>query len=335
MASTLEAAALMPDISMPQEEVYDIASLGEGLKMKHRGAFELNSKNAADFLDYPEFIIDDVKVDRNRSDNHVIYLARQMLAGTFLWEQVNLVLCNLPGQKPVRLNGQHTAWARLVAEDEGLDPKTRCQVQLLKYEAATIEDMRRLYASIDRGRPRSQGVVINSYIAGSEDFRDVPKDIIRRMAQGIAIWQWESVFSRNQHTGDDRAYLLLKDHHKVSLAVAHFLMGCSAKEMRHLKRAPVIGAMFATFSKAPHIAAEFWRDVRDGLQLNGKDDPRYVLRNWLMLASLSKSKYDGNVKTVLSEEMYRACIYKWNDFRADKPSRGVRIDLAVERPEPK
>ncbi len=330
MSATAEMIRL-PD--MPAEESYDVASMGEGLVLKNRKTVELDSKFAARFLDYPEFIVDDVKVDRNRSDSHVIYLARAMQAGTFLWEQVNLVLCTVAGtSNPTRLNGQHTCWARLVAEDEGLDPKTRCPVQLLSYEAETIEDMRRLYASIDSGRPRSQGVKVNAYLAGTDEFPNATKSSLRMIAQGIGIWLWESPEVRTLHGAEDRAYLLLKDHHKVAVFVSSFLDAAKPKDQKHFKRAPVVGAMFATFDKAPQIAYDFWRDVRDGLGITDKQDPKRVLRDWLMQASLAKSQYNGDLKTVTQEAMYRACIYCWNNHRANQKSKGLRIDLSLARP---
>ncbi len=332
MSATAEIR--LPD--MPTEEVMDVASMGEGLVLKNRKTVELDSKFSAQFLDYPEFIINDEKVDRNRSDSHVIYLARAMQAGTFLWEQVNLVLCSLEGSSnPIRLNGQHTCWARLVAEDEGLDPKTRCPVQLLRYEAKTTEDIRRLYASIDSGRPRSQGVKVNAYLAGTEEFQDVSKGTLRLMAQGIGVWLWPEYDIRALHGAEDRSYLLLKDHYKVASAVAAFLESAQPSEQKHFKRAPVAAAMFATFNKAPQIALEFWKNVRDGLGIQDKADPQRILRDWLMQASLAKSLYNGDLKTVSQEDMYRACIYRWNDHRAGRKSKGMRIDPSLPRPEPK
>lgn len=326
-----ESTIRLPD--MPTEEVMDLASMGEGLVLKNRKTVELDTKFAANFLDYPEFVVNDEKVDRNRSDDHVIYLARAMQSGGFLWEQVNLVLCHLEGNsKPTRLNGQHTAWARLVAEEQGLDPKTRCPVQLLQYQAETVEDMRRLYASLDRGRPRSTNVVINSYLAGTEDFPDTAKPILRLLSQGLGSWLWPEAHIRKLHGGDDRAYLLLKDHHKVALAVAGFLKGAAPRDQMHLTRAPVVAAMFETFNKAPQIAYEFWRDVRDGLGINDKEDPRRTLRDWLMTNNLSKSRSNGDIKVVISEAMYRACIYRWNDYRSNKKSKNVKIDLTLQRP---
>ncbi len=93
--------------------------------------------------------------------------------------------------------------------------------------------------------------------------------------------------------------------------------------------------MFATFHKAPQIAEEFWLAVRDGEKLD-KDDPRHVLRTWLLQSNLAKAVYlDSSQKTVTSEEMYRACIYHWNNFRAGRKAKTTRVAMDQDRPEAK
>jgi len=44
-----------PKIEMPDEEVYDISSLGGGIVLKHRETIELKVEKAADFLNHSEF----------------------------------------------------------------------------------------------------------------------------------------------------------------------------------------------------------------------------------------------------------------------------------------
>lgn len=320
-------------ITMPESEVYDIASMGEGLVLKKRETIELTVDRAAEFLDYPEFMVNDQKVDRERSDRHIITLTRAQLGGTFLWEHVNLVLCKVEGQsKPIRMNGNHTSWARLQADEEGLPKNTSCPVQLLMYHAKTMEDARRLYASLDRGRARSSGVVINSYLAGTEAFAGFKKATIRYLAQGVGVWLWESGTERTLHGSDDRAMLMLEKYHKQAIQVGTILKECQTKDSMHLRRAPVIAAMFATSQKAPQIAYDFWRDVRDGLGITDKDDPRYVLRNFLLTATLAKGVSNQDMKAVGQEYMYRSCVYKWNDHRAGKKARAIKVDLEANRP---
>lgn len=318
-------------IEMPEDDVLDIASLGEEIVLRNRRTLEFTPEYAASFLEYAEFWVNDQKVDRALKEPHVIHLAREMLAGNFRWEQVNLVLAELDGNV-YRLNGQHTAWARLYADEQGLNKKTRCPVQLLKYDVATIQDARRLYASLDRGLGRGHGVVVTSHLLGAEEFPGYKAQHLKMLAAGLGTWLWESEKQRELHGGDDRAYLLLKDHHKTALRVGQLIKESKAAEFRHMKRAPVIGAMFETCSKAPEIAYTFWRDIRDGLGITEKTDPRYVLRNWLLSTSLAKSRVSGDQKVVSQEETYRACVHAWNAYRAGRHIKHIRVVMSEERP---
>jgi hypothetical protein len=312
-------------IEMPKERVYDISSLGEGLALKMRKAHELTNRNAEAFLELADF-----PGDRKLQEPHVVFLARQMTAGTFRWEQVSLITCFWEGTE-YRMNGQHTAWARLTSK---LPDSHRTPVQLLKYEAKTEQDMRQLYASIDRGKPRNMGNVVISYLAGREEFPDYTKSLLKKLCQGLALWKWESDEQRSLHTGDERAYLMLTEHHKLALSVGNFLKTSETADSKHMNRAPSTAAMFATFHKAPQIAAEFWRVVRDGVGIDRKEDPRHALRNYLMTTALAATSRAGpDVRIVTQEEMYRGCLLAWNQYRANKPLRQIRSHKIDSRPE--
>lgn len=321
-------------IDMPSETVYDISSLGEGIVLRNRRTVEFTPEYAANFLEqYAEFWVNDEKVDRKLSEPHVIHLAREMLAGNFRWEQVNLVVAELEG-RAYRLNGQHTAWGRLYADEQGYAKDSRCPVQLLRYDVPSIQDARRLYASLDRGRPRGTATVVNSHLLGSEEFPGYKAQHLKLLAEGIGVWLWERATQKKLHQGgDDQAYLLLKDHHKVALTVGTIIKESKAAEFKHMKRAPVIGAMFETCNKAPAIAREFWLSVRDGIGLGDKEDPRWVLREYLKSTSLSKSTLtNGDYKIVSQEEQYRACIHAWNIYRANRRIKHIRVALGEDRP---
>lgn len=316
----------------PQEEVYDIASLGEGITLTNRRTMEFDLDAAANFLNrYAEFWVNDSKVDRKLDDQHVIHLAREMLAGNFRWEHVNLVVAKVDGVE-YRLNGQHTAWARILADEEGLDKKTRTPVQLMRYECATIQDARRLYASLDRGKGRGQNTVVQSHLLGSEEFAGFRAGQLNMLSQGLAAWLWPSKTKRELHKGDDRAYLLLKDHYRLAQAVGGLIKQSKAADFKHMKRAPVVAAMFETFNKAPQVAYDFWMSVRDGIGIGDKEDPRWVLREWLKNTSLGKSVTIGDLKVVTQEETYRACIHAWNAHRTNKRLKHLRVSVTEDRP---
>ena len=322
-----------PLIEMPSEPFFDTTTIGEGYKIKQRQTVEFTPDFADKFLQHSEFRVGDEKVDRNLQDEHVIRLAREMLGGRFLWEHVNLVTCFCGGIQ-YRLNGQHCSWARLVAHDEGLDPKTRCPVQWIKYDAVTIQDMRKLYASLDRGKARNQSNVVVSWLAGTEDFPGYSKGTLRLLAQGVGVWLWESRAARQLHLGDERSAMLLTTHNKLALMVGGILHEVKPSEARHVLRAPVIGAMFATFQKAQKDSVEFWQVVRDGLGVGSKTDPRYTLRNWLMNASLAKSTVaNGDSKIVTTEEMLRGCLAAWNAHRAGRELKQIRVNMTDPRPD--
>lgn len=318
----------------PPEELYDISELGDGIVAPKRRTENFTVKFAANFLDsYSEFWVNDEKIDRKLSDSHVQYLAREMVSNNFRWEYVNFVLASVDGHT-YRLNGQHTAWARLLAEDWGL-PDANYPIQVLRYECPTIQDARRLYASIDRGRPRGQGLVVNSHLLGTEEFAGFKAATLRLMAQGMGVWLWENLSDRTVHGGDDRAYLLLKDHHKVAKEVGRFIQESRAADFKHMKRAPSVGAMFATFQRAPQIAGDFWGVIRDGIGLSDKGDPRWLLREYLknsVMTANAKRSANSDAAAVSQEEIYRACIHAWNAHRDQRRLKHLRVSLVEDRP---
>jgi hypothetical protein len=316
----------MSTMELPQDEVYDISSLGEGIRTTGSRTVELTKEFAEGFLEHAEFL-----GERQLMEGHVIFLARQMEAGSFRWEQVCLILAELEG-RTYRINGQHTCWARIHAD---LAKDVRTPVKLLKYVVATDHDLRQLYATTDRGKARTRGNVIVSYLSGTEEFPEFNKSILKALASGMSYWKWgpsENANRRNVHTADDTAYLLLTENHKVATQVGNLIKLSKPGEFKHLRRAPVIGAMFATFNKAPTIAHDFWVVIRDGIGVAGKDDPRYTLRQYLLAANLSTHSGDSD-KLVNSEEMYRACLTCWNRFRANSPLKVIKS--VAERPEPR
>lgn len=322
-------------IATSEEEIYDIGELGEGgAVLKSRKTVELTPAFAWDFLTYSELSAGDEKIDRNKGDDWVRHLAREMLAGNFLWEDVLLKTCVCDGIT-YRINGQHSCWARILASEEGLDKNgpVRCPVAWLRYEASSMADVRQLYAQSDGGKPRSRATQIIAYTCGTDEFPGYAKKTLKLLAQGLNTWKWANEEARSEHTASDLAYLMLKEHNKLALSVGKLLNESTAKEIKHLARAAAVAAMYATYDKAPQMAYEFWSSVRDGVGLDAKDDPRLTLRTYLLTTGLQKSHIAGNDnKTVTQEEMYRACIAAWNAHRAGKHLKQLRVSLTEERP---
>lgn len=298
--------------------IYDINSLGKGIKVRRNSTVKLNHKRAYRILDLDEFV-----GDRNLKNSHVNRLVTAMKRGTFRPEFVTLITCSLNGTT-YRMNGQHTAWACLEMPQDW-----SCEVGLIEYEAKDEHDVRTLYSSIDRGSPRTKRNVINSYLAGSTEFEGIKKRTLAHLPTGFSLWFWKSDCERNKHDGDDVAFLLRTEQLSLARKVGVFLDMQLPSEQGHVFRGPVVGAMFATFERAPQIALKFWTPVSEGTGITKKSDPRLKLRTLLMQASVDSSG-GGNpdIKNVSQELMYRMCITAWNAFREH---RTLKIIRAIER----
>jgi hypothetical protein len=304
-------------------ETYQVTELGSGLQLVKKSKLNFNHPAAERIIDLEEF-----KGDRILKQKHVDYLIQSMLRGTFHPEWVNIVTCECE-DKIYRMNGQHTAWARL-----DMPKDYECDVTLLEYEAETMEDMRILYASIDRSSPRTRANVIKAYLAGTDEFNGLKSHTIQLMPQGFSQWFWKTPTERHKHDGDDVAYLLKTDHYDLAMKVCAFLdKNAVGLDQKHIRRAPVVAAMFATFNKAPQIAVEFWKPVADGLGIETKSDPRLKLRNELQRSAVD---YAGGArsekKRVSQEYMFRQCVAAWNAYRDGRPLQLLKAFEKGPRP---
>jgi len=301
--------------SVAGTDVLSVTDLGGGLELKRTRNLEFTHAEAVKLIEAHE----DFPGDRKLKQAHVDYLVKAMIRGTFHPEWVHLIICRYNG-KTYRMNGQHTAWARLE-----MPAGWKCGVKVLEYEAQTEQDVRTLYSSIDRSSPRTRANVIESYLAGSEEFKSVKTATLRAVPRGFSQWFWTSQHERCQHDGDDVAYLLRTDHYDLAIRVCSFLDKLSPKEHKHIFRGPVVAALFATFHKAPQIAPKFWMPVCDGTGMEKRTDPRLKLRTTLLQAAVG---FGGGAtsekKRVSQEEMFRLCIAAWNAFRQERPLQILR-----------
>lgn len=289
-----------------------ITSLGSGLRLMDKRMINFTQTLAKDLLDPAKYEV--FAPDRPFNKAHANYLLLAMRQDTFRWEQLQLIVCSCKG-KTYRMNGQHSCWARLYFVEEASNPS----VQFFHYSADTENDMRILYASIDRGKHRTKGNVIQSYLYDSEKFKDYSKDCIRRVAEGFGYWKW-GYKQASHHSADEIAYLMETDYYGLTLKVANFYQTyCLNEVSKHVKRSPTVAAMFATFDKHEQKAIEFWEGVRSGANLSASDT-RLKLRNRLMTYAVNAGRGGGSYKqNVGADDMYAWCIQSWNAYREGKP----------------
>lgn len=319
----VQATGGRPSVEPPgKDDVLIVSSLGGGLKIIHDRKVEFDHHFADKLLKMTH-----IPIERPLRNAHFVYLTNCMRRGTFHPEWVIIVTCEYKGEE-YRMNGQHTSWARLE-----MPAKWPCQVRWLKYKAETDNDLRLLYASIDRGASRTRSNVINAYLSGQGSFENVAQSHIRLIAQGFVFWMWETHNQRTGHDADEVAFLLQTKHATVAIKVAAFLMTLSKKHNAHahMWRGPVVAAMFATMSRAPSQFDGFWGAVRDGVGMEDKDDPRLRLRNELMATSLMPEGRSPG-KSVSREKMYRQCIHCWNSWRKGDKKLFLHTPLDTPRP---
>ena len=306
----------------PRPEVISVTNLGEGLKLVATRKMEFTREEAEKLLDLEEFV-----GDRPLKSRHVDDLIKAMERGTFHPELVSLIVCKHDG-KTYRMNGQHTAYARY-----HMPPSYPCNVTMLEYTAKSMEDMRILYASIDRASPRTRANVITSYLAGTEEFDGVKSNTLRVVPMGFAMWHWKTKHDRRQHDGDDVAYLIKTEHYDLARKVCGFLDRHSSRDYKHIQRSSVVGAIFATFHKAPQIAVEFWTPVANGTGIDKVGDPRLKLRNELQRAAVDSGNGSHSDKKLVSQEyMFRQCITAWNAYREGRPLQVLKGSDKGNRP---
>lgn len=250
--------------------------------------------------------------DRCLRPAHVQYLISAMMRGTFHPEWVRFIVCQWDSQA-WRMNGQHCAMARLempaVCKEIG-------SVGLMFYEADTFEAMRELYASIDRGAPRTRANILSSYLADTEQFADSTPTMVKLLGTALTLWLWEGTHEKGKHDADEVAYLMQHQHKALVCTVMAF---CQEEPKvltnDYMRRGAVVAAMFETFTKVYQPSVDFWTAVRSGIGFDSADDPRLRLRNFLMTVKMGADAKQRTVK-LDGETIYRICINAFNRWRA-------------------
>lgn len=266
--------------------------------------------------------------ERPLDNRHVEYLKTAIERGTFRPELVSLAVCRYQGDL-YRVNGQHTAWARYLLPDE-----LPCRMDLLEYEANTLEDLHALYAAFDRNKARSKRVVVSVQLKANDQFRAFKPTTLKLLPPGYTMYKWPSVSDRRTKDGEAVANAILCEDRGLALRIGGVLNSLSRTSHAHLLRAPTIGAMFLTTERDEGDATRFWESVADGVGFQQADDPRNRLRAELLRMSIqsSLSTHGSSKRHVSSEYMLRACLVCWNAWRGGRELKLPRVCEASPRP---
>lgn len=254
--------------------------------------------------------------------------------GDFIAELVMLIHVICVGlRRTVRINGQHVCAHVLYMPSD-----YRIEVRNIVYEVQTEDEMRRLYAAIDCGRPRSNRHKAHALLFGRMELGGLGADIINAIHRGYR----HLIATKGQKrvlTVKEVCNIMIQDGAKYACAhVGQFLTekrvlsNDTASPSKGLRKPPIYAAMISTCNAA--LATNsllawigFWTEVMcAGEPTAGR--PAFMLRQYL---SFNHNTRGG---LTLEERQYRASVIAWNHFRSDKPLNELRIADVIKRPQP-
>ena len=324
METTPMAKHLSFMIMEPIQPQAEVISVVQGTKILKRDPYYiLDQKEAKRFLDMPTF-----DAERRFRREWAKDLMRFMLRGTFLQELATVQTC-VVGKQEYRINGMHTC-AAVASMKHGF----KLKVNYIQWKALDMEIMGALYSSIDRNAPRTVGNQIVAQLATQPPYNNFSHHTIQKLSEGLAIGCWDKTSERRSHDSNDRAALLRGEYRAAAIKIGQLLEGVPLYEVKHMMRAPVIGAMFITYKAKARDADIFWHSVRDGTGIDKPNDPRKRLEKMLMSSGLPSYEKNGK-RTMNAEVMLRRCLESFTAFISNRPMSDLRTQIDITQPRPK
>lgn len=271
-----------------------------GIRLVRFAATTLDIPTAEEFLKFKE-----VTWERPLDKAHVRRLDGEVSKKRFCAEMVVLVVANIKGERKLRrLNGQHTATMVKEQEIKPGEKPFSLYVGTAHFEVANEDALRLLYTMIDMGKYRGKADILRAFLASGSDITGKHRSTINLVSAGFVLFNWET--SRKQRaSGDEIAELLNGEFNSLYSQVFDFLLNMKGSYSQHLRRGPVVAAMFEVFQADPEHGAAFFHSVLEGANLP-KNDPRLVLRDYLPGVKL------GSSGTIDRESLFRVCVLAWN-----------------------
>lgn len=221
-----------------------------------------------------------------------------------------------------RMNGQHSSQAILDAADLLPD---RVAVHLDSYEADSPEGMGILFRQFDaRFSGRSKQDIAGAYQGLVKALEGVSRRKGKLGIEGIG-WYRRSIEGLPVPSGDDLYQEFMTPGHHAFLRWLDKILSIKTPE---LERAPVIGAMYATFIANETEAQNFWPHVAKS-DLVDDTDPRAVLSTELVDFKTNRKKQE----TPTPAEFYAKCVKAWNAFRSGDKVRSLNVNTKKGLPE--
>jgi hypothetical protein len=244
--------------------------------------------------------------ERPLDDKRLDYLKGQIMAGqatVFNW-----AIAVRPDETERRINGQHSS--DILAKLDG-DMPSGLMVNLSRYKVDDERDEILLFRQFDpKGSLRSRGDIAGAYQMMEADLRAVPRPAAKSAAEGIA-WYLGRKVGVPVPKGDE-VYDLFHTPEYAPFVV--WMGNVLTMKTPELKKAPVVGAIFATWEKDPEAAKEFWHNVSRGGEDFAEKAPTTTLDRWLQETKTPKRRKSPITDT----QLYQGCVFAWNAQRNGK-----------------
>lgn len=247
--------------------------------------------------------------DRPLSERRLMVYGRMMNMNEFRPVSWAKCFCKETGET-YRINGKHTSTML-----SGLPVVPEFYAVIESYEADTLEDVAKLYATFDsKTQSRTASDINHSFAASVPELRDLPGWAINLCVSGIGYAKYQDQYFIKPAA--ERAEEML-DH--VGFCIwLHEMLGQQTRSV--LRRVPVAGAMMLTFQKSKSASTEFWAAVRDETGAT-PDTPDRKLAKWLSLHCRSRaSGVSSQLGLATSREHFAKCLHAWNAWRKKQPT---------------
>lgn len=257
--------------------------------------------------------MDPVPNDRDLKPRRVDAYRKMLVHGLFRPVHWAVAFC-VETQGTYRVNGKHTS--NLFAEYANLPQDVYAVIE--NYHCDTLDDVAKLYATFDsRTQVRTTNDINRAFAAVDPDLAELPTKIVNLCVAAVSYVRFGERYA--SIAAQERAECLCEPDVKLFASWLHDTLGANNENTRHMWRAAVCAAMYATFLKSRKACNEFWMAVRDGTGVSNKAPDR-VLQRFLLSRGVAPNGGDKGKRrssVVGTREMYVKCLHAWNAWRRD------------------
>lgn len=210
-----------------------------------------------------------------------------------------------------RVNGKHTSVLL-----SSLKELPEFYVVIEEYECDTLEDVAKLYATFDsKMQSRTTSDINASFAATVPELAEIGSRCVCLAVSGMSYHL--GTYTTSQPA--ERAELMLEYTDFVVWLSEIFYYESEESSGKHIRKQPVVAAMFGCWLKSKSAATDFWKAVRN--ETGPKPDcPDRKLASYLLRTTVNRGQGSRNSRHADIREVYVKSIHAWNAWRKGEPT---------------